>query len=226
MSNLKQLKKFIGQQVIFGFDGPKIPHELLRLDEEWGLGGYILFKRNLEEFEQLMNLTEDLWALARVHHRLFRWTKRAALSAECPNHSKFPDMIQMGQVSSVSVAYEVGAVLGRAHGDGFNMNFAPVLDLNINPDNPIIGRRAFPMIHSRLRIWQSHHSRAPRHSIIACGKHPWTWRYHSRQPEVLPTSNLTLETMRERIDSVPKLIQNHAPRHDHECTSSPIRRSR
>ena len=37
MSSLKQLKKFIGQRVIFGFDGPKITPELLRLDEEWGL---------------------------------------------------------------------------------------------------------------------------------------------------------------------------------------------
>ena len=41
--------------------------------------------------------------------------------------TKFPDMIQMGQVSSVSVAYEVGAVIGRElTATGFNLNFAPV----------------------------------------------------------------------------------------------------
>ena len=55
MANLQQLKKFIGQRVIVGFDGPTIPKDVLRLDEEWGLGGYILFKRNLEDFETMMN---------------------------------------------------------------------------------------------------------------------------------------------------------------------------
>ena len=62
MAGLDLIKKCIGQRLIVGFEGERIPPELVRLDEEWGLGGYILFSRNLPDFEQLMNLTEDLWA--------------------------------------------------------------------------------------------------------------------------------------------------------------------
>ena len=213
MSNLKQLKKFIGQRVIFGFDGPKIPKELLRLDEEWGLGGYILFRRNLEEFEQLMNLTEDLWALGQGTPPFIAVDQEGGSVSRVPEpFTKFPDMIQMGHVSSVSVAYEVGAVLGRElTATGFNLNFAPVLDLNINPDNPIIGRRAIsddPLKVANLAkaIIRGLHD----NSVIACGKHfPGHGDTKQDSHEELATSDLTLETMRER-ELIPyrELIQN------------------
>lgn len=213
MSNLKQLKKFIGQRVIFGFDGPRITPELVRLDEEWGLGGYILFKRNLEEFEQLMNLTEDLWALGQGTPPFIAVDQEGGVVSRVPEpFTKFPDMIQMGQVSSVSVAYEVGAVLGRElTATGFNLNFAPVLDLNINPDNPIIGRRAISddphkVANLAKAIIRGLHD----NSIIACGKHfPGHGDTTQDSHEELAKSKLTLETMRER-ELIPyrELIQN------------------
>ena len=60
MATLDQIKKLIGQRMIVGFDGTKLPSELKRLDEEWGLGGYIMFKRNFTDFEQLLSLNEEL----------------------------------------------------------------------------------------------------------------------------------------------------------------------
>ena len=46
-------------------------------------------------------------------------------------------MAQMGQVSSVSSGYEVERIIGRElTSTGFNMNFAPVLDLNLHSGQP------------------------------------------------------------------------------------------
>ena len=65
MSNLSKLKQKIGQRLIIGFDGTEIPQEVIRLDEEWGLGGFILFKRNLQEIDQIFDLNESLQHLGR-----------------------------------------------------------------------------------------------------------------------------------------------------------------
>ena len=51
MAGIGHLKRCIGQRVIFGFEGTRVPPEILRLDEEWGLGGYILDRQNFEDFD-------------------------------------------------------------------------------------------------------------------------------------------------------------------------------
>ena len=65
MGNLSRMKQKIGQRIIVGFDGDTLPKELMRLDEEWGLGGVILFKRNLVNPEQIFDLNESIMHLGR-----------------------------------------------------------------------------------------------------------------------------------------------------------------
>ena len=114
MAALDHLKKCIGQRVIVGFEGTKISPELIRLDEEWGLGGYVLYNRNYSDFEQLMNLNEDLWTRGQGTPPFIGIDQEGGQIHHVPEpFTIFPDMAHMGQVSSVSVAYEVGAVIGR-----------------------------------------------------------------------------------------------------------------
>ncbi len=213
MAGLDLIKKCIGQRLIVGFEGTKIPSELIRLDEEWGLGGYILFKRNIPDFEQLMNLTEDLWSRGQGVPPFIGVDQEGGQVHRVPEpFTIFPDMAHMGQVSSVSVAYEAGAVIGRElTATGFNLNFAPVLDLNINPDNPIIGRRAISADPAKVAnlsraVIRGLHD----NSVIACGKH---FPGHGDTTEdshlTLPKSSLTLDGIREN-ELLPyrKLIQN------------------
>ena len=65
MSNLSRMKQKIGQRIIIGFEGETLPKELMRLDEEWGIGGVILFKRNLKDPEQIFDLNESILRLGR-----------------------------------------------------------------------------------------------------------------------------------------------------------------
>ena len=213
MAALDHVKKCIGQRVIFGFEGTKIPPELIRLDEEWGIGGYILRNQNFADFEQLMNLNEDLWTRGQGTPPFIGVRQEGGQIHEVPEpFTTFPDMAHMGQVSSVSVAYEVGAVIGRElTATGFNLNFAPVLDLNLNSDNPTIGRRAIspdPEKVSTLAraVIRGLHDNA----IIACGKYfPGFGNTLAKSDNVLPVSNVSLDDL-GNADIVPyrALIQN------------------
>jgi beta-N-acetylhexosaminidase len=70
-------------------------------------------------------------------------------------------------------AGEVGAAMGRELASlGVNLNFAPVLDIHTNPDNPVIGERAFgtsarEVIDSALPFMEAMQSCG----VLACGKH-------------------------------------------------------
>jgi len=213
MSELEQLKRRIGQRVIVGFEGTRLPPELVRLDEEWGLGGYIMFKRNLKSFEQLMDLNEDLWSKGQGTPPFIGIDQEGGSVHRLPEpFTLFPDMAHMGQASSVSVAYEVGAVIGRElTAAGFNLNFAPVLDLSTNPDNPVIGRRAISASPAKVSslaraIIRGLHDNA----IVACGKHfPGHGDTASDSHLTLPTCGLALDRLRE-MEMAPyrDLIQN------------------
>lgn len=56
----------------------------------------------------------------------------------------FPPAMALGAIGSESLAYKVGVVQGKElRAVGVQMDFAPVMDVNNNPDNPVIGRRSF-----------------------------------------------------------------------------------
>ncbi len=199
---LRNMKRRIGQRLIVGFEGTSIPPEIARLDEEWGLGGYILFKRNLEDFEELMDLNEELWALGQGVPPFIGVDQEGGRVHRLPEpFTTFADMAQLGALGSVSVAYEVGAVIGRElTAAGFNLNFAPVLDLNTNPDNPVIGPRALSadpdvVINLARAVVRGLHD----NSIIACGKHfPGHGDTREDSHHTLPVCDLDADTLRAR----------------------------
>ncbi len=57
---------------------------------------------------------------------------------------KYPWNMTLGAIRSDSLIYQIGREIGKdCKNIGFSMNFSPVLDINTNPDNPIIGNRSF-----------------------------------------------------------------------------------
>lgn len=201
MADLRNLKRRIGQRVLIGFDGPRVPQEIARLDEEWGLGGFILFRRNLQSLDQIMDLNEELWSLGQGTPPFIGVDQEGGAVHRLPEpFTVFPDTAHTGQVNSVSVAYEAGAVVSRElAAAGFNLNFAPVLDVDTNPDNPIIGRRAISADPRRVTSLARALVRGLHdNSIIACGKHfPGHGDTSQDSHEELPVCELDLERLRE-----------------------------
>ncbi len=66
------------------------------------------------------------------------------LAMRLDSTARFPWNMTLGAIQNDSIIYEIGRRIGeQIHNAGFQMNFSPVVDINTNPANPIIGNRSF-----------------------------------------------------------------------------------
>ena len=66
------------------------------------------------------------------------------LAMRLDSTARFPWNMTLGAIQNDSIVYEIGRRIGQqTRNVGFQMNFSPVVDINTNPDNPIIGNRSF-----------------------------------------------------------------------------------
>ena len=141
------LEEKIGQLIIVGFDGKEMNEETTNYIEELKVGGFILFARNIEDENQTVKLLNDLKELnSNNDFPLFLSIDEEGgrVSRLPKSFVKLPESIKVGDKNDKEISYEFGKVLGeRVESLGFNMNFAPVLDINSNPKNPVIGNRSF-----------------------------------------------------------------------------------
>jgi beta-N-acetylhexosaminidase len=127
----------------FGFEGIEPPEELCALLRQ-GLGGVILFKRNLRDLEQVCSLTATL-------HRHGASPLLVGVDQEGGRVVRLPEPFlnpppaaALGRIDDPALTRDVARAVGRElRAAGFTWNLAPVLDVHTNPDNPIIGDRAF-----------------------------------------------------------------------------------
>ena len=130
----------VGQLLIAGFYGTQAGEEVRSYIQDLHVGGVILYGRNVESAGQLLELTNGLKALAEDGIPLLISTDQEGGLVE-----RMPP-----EVHRLPNAYDAPdpAALGRALGAecaafGINTDFAPSLDIWSNPDNTVIGRRAF-----------------------------------------------------------------------------------
>jgi len=172
------LKEKIGQMMVAGFEGTELNSHIEDLIVNQGVGGLILFERNFENPEQLTRLIGDLQKLALStppYKPLFISVDQEGgrVSRLGPPFTRFPDPCCLGNAQSESLARRFGLALGREmRAVGINLDYAPVLDINTNPDNPIIGKRAFsgkPEWASILGVAFLHGFQEA--GVLAVGKH-------------------------------------------------------
>ena len=66
------------------------------------------------------------------------------LSMRLRDTPRFPINMMLGAIDNDSLIYQYGKEVGReCRLMGIHVNFAPVMDVNSNPDNPVIGKRSF-----------------------------------------------------------------------------------
>lgn len=147
------LKQKVGQLLMIGFRGylPADSSHIVNDLAEYNLGGVILFDydvptrravRNIESANQVRSLNDSLQALASTP-LLIAIDQEGGRVARLKSSRGFPENVSaeylgtMDNSDSTRVyAEEQTALLSDL---GFNVNFAPVVDLNTNPDNPVIG---------------------------------------------------------------------------------------
>jgi beta-N-acetylhexosaminidase len=140
----------VGQLFIIGFDGTEMDDDLRALVQDTGVGGVILFARNIASPEQVAQLVHDLQTAAHEggHPALFiaidQEGGRVARLTEKTGFTEFPGAMAIAATGEVENARRVGsAMAAEMRAVGINVDFAPDLDVNNNPDNPVIGLRSF-----------------------------------------------------------------------------------
>ncbi len=115
---------------------------------QYPVGGIALFKQNITSPEQLSKLTSDFQSLSSTP--LFigideeGGTVARIANSTGFNVTKFDNMGTIGATGNTNNAYNVGKTIGTYLKQyGINLDFAPVSDTNTNPNNPVIGKRAF-----------------------------------------------------------------------------------
>ncbi|WP_353096484.1 beta-N-acetylhexosaminidase [Tissierella praeacuta] len=141
------LEEKIGQLMIVGFDGTEVNDEIIRTIEELKVGGFILFSRNIVDENQtlsLLNKIKETNSNNDIPLFLSIDEEGGRVSRLPKSFVKIPVAMKIGNKNDKDISYRLGSILGRRVGSvGFNVDFAPVLDINSNPKNPVIGDRSF-----------------------------------------------------------------------------------
>ncbi len=138
----------VAQLFMVGFDGKMVPASMEALLKQ-GVGGAILFARNIDTPEQTAQLTNRLQELSqqspnKVPLLISVDQEHGIVSRFSQGFTLYPGQMALGATRSDVAARVMGEVTGRELRDlGINMNLAPVLDINNNPANPVIGVRSF-----------------------------------------------------------------------------------
>jgi beta-N-acetylhexosaminidase len=168
------LRQRIGQLLIAGFGGEQIPIELRSLAREFSLGGVILFARNVVDPEQVAELSFEA---ARLGTDVPVWVsidqeggRVARLKAP---FTEWPPMATLGRSGDEALAERFARSLAaELKAVGITLDYAPVLDIQTNPNNTVIGDRALAEKAEEVaRLGSAIARTLQREGIAACGKH-------------------------------------------------------
>ena len=108
-----------------------------------GVRAVCLFRQNMVDGAQLARLTAGLRA-AMGEEALIALDQEGGAVMRATWVPGAPSAMALGAADDSALAHDIGAAVARAvKALGFNWNFAPVLDLNNNPHNPVIAERSF-----------------------------------------------------------------------------------
>lgn len=172
MENL--LRRKIGQLFMVGIRGESLAGEERLYFEEYGFGGFVLFKRNCCAAGQLVSLCRNLWEMADELPPFIAIDQEGGRVHRLPlPFTHFPPAALIGETNDSLLAYQTGQAAGIELAlAGINLNFAPVLDVNSNPDCPIISDRAFAADPKAVIALSTRWTQGLRDAgIIPCGKH-------------------------------------------------------
>lgn len=200
------LEQKVGQMVMMGVPGTEAAAAAATLIEEYNVGGIMLFAENVVTPAQVRRLADDLQQLARTSGA--GWPLFISIDQEggrvvriTDGVTPLPSAMALGAAGSEELAEQVGRIVGEELAAlGINMNAAPVLDVNNNPHNPVIGTRSFgedPRVVATLGTAFMRGMQAA--GVLAIGKH------FPGHGDTDVDSHLALPTIahaRERLDEV------------------------
>lgn len=170
------LDEKIGQLIVFGFDALEINEHAINLITKYKVGNVILFARNVKTPEQLFTLNKNLQELAMKTigiPLIITIDQEGGMVTRIKSGGTFfPGAMTLSASDNVENSYLTGKYMGRELSAlGINMNLAPVLDVNNNPHNPVIGVRSYGDDKTRVSEYGSAFIKGLQENVIATAKH-------------------------------------------------------
>ncbi len=168
-----------GALLVVGFTGTRAPASLLDAIRGGTVGGVILFKRNILSMVQVAELNQELWQAAeqspsRGKSFLVSVDQEGGRVARLGSPVlKLPAMRSLAETADIDLLEASARMLGaHLRTLGFTLDFAPVLDVDTNPANPVIGDRSFGRSADEVIVRAGAFARGLRAGgILNCGKH-------------------------------------------------------
>lgn len=177
--NREAARKLALRLFVAGYEPDELPDSYAqRLND--GLAGIILFSRNLKKTADGTIDTAHLTAQTAAIHAAATQTALCAVDQEGGLVARLrapftclPPMRDIGDRDDIELSQQAGRQTGReCLAAGFNVDFAPILDIDTNPDNPIIGRRAFGTDPETVtRLAGAFLDGLQQTGVLGCGKH-------------------------------------------------------
>ncbi len=204
------LEEQIGQTLMVGFQGLTPSPEIIELIQHYHVGNIILFSRNVHDAQQVLELTQHLQSIAKEAGQPYPLLiaidhENGIVQRLGDIVTIFPGNMALGAIGSKEIAYKVAQAIGQElKALGITMNLAPVVDVNNNPANPVIGVRSFGEDAQQVgRLGAAMVKGYQSAGILSCLKHfPGHGDTAIDSHLALPTIPYTLERL-EELELVP-----------------------
>ncbi len=163
-----------GQLIITGIEGVALTAEEATFIKDEKIGGVILFAHNYTDPAQLAELVNNIQKLRDEYPLFIAVDHEGGRVIRFKSHfTQFPPMLELSKSGSPKLIYEVHEIMAKELAAcGINLSFSPCCDILTNPDNKVIGDRAFgdnaedveKNISAAIRGLQTN-------GIISCAKH-------------------------------------------------------
>lgn len=168
------LESLCGQVLVVGFEGTSLPRSLGNHLRNGHRGGVILFRRNLQELESSWQLCREIrYSFPPATPSLIAVDEEGGRVTRLPPPFRaLPPMRWFGTKDAEVTRQAARWLARRLAAVGFTWDFSPVLDVDSNPDNPIIADRSFsnePDVVARHGLAMI--EGLGEYGIAACGKH-------------------------------------------------------
>ena len=170
------LKEKLGQLMMVGFDGQELTPELEEMINKYKVGGIIYFARNIESPEQVSRLSKEIQRVSLETSNipaLISADEEGGVVTRVNGMTHMPGLMAIGATGEYKEAFRAAKGVGeQLKYLGVNMNLAPVLDINNNPENPVIGVRSFGADPLEVSKFGKEYINGLQESgVVACGKH-------------------------------------------------------
>lgn len=163
-----------GQLIISGIKGTFLEPKEVEFIKNEKLGGIILFSHNFEDPAQLAELVNSIQKLRDEYPLFISVDQEGGRVMRFKSHfTQFPSMLDLASLNSPKLVFEVHEILAKELAAcGINLSYSPCCDILTNPENKVIGDRAYGRDAETVEKYISAAIRGLQtNGVLACAKH-------------------------------------------------------